>query len=267
MSRDIKQTYTLTFGNAAENHAGMQMLGKDIKNGCSINTLEKISQLFSNSKYTTEIVDLLPNLPETYRNTPCINYEAKLLIVRKGTVGLVGSIDELEKLFLETKHQEVDKQAWMKGKVVNKHARWNLCYDDFSQEPDYVNKKGRVINFSDVPYLNKVRKSLLDILKYTGVSIDNLVAEMNYYYDISKYGIGYHGDTERKIVVGIRLGDSMPLCYQWYFQGAPVGDKIILNLDHGDFYIMSEKAVGTDWKRRIIPTLRHAAGCSKYTNV
>ena len=31
-------------------------------------------------------------------------------------------------------------------------------------------------------------------------------------------------------------------------------------------YIMSEKATGQDWKKNlIIPTLRHAAGCSKYT--
>lgn len=29
-------------------------------------------------------------------------------------------------------------------------------------------------------------------------------------------------------------------------------------------YIMSEKAVGYDWKKRKIPTLRHAAGADKY---
>jgi hypothetical protein len=29
-------------------------------------------------------------------------------------------------------------------------------------------------------------------------------------------------------------------------------------------YVMSEKAVGFDWKKRIVPTLRHAAGCDKY---
>lgn len=32
-------------------------------------------------------------------------------------------------------------------------------------------------------------------------------------------------------------------------------------------YIMSEKAVGTDWKHSSIPTMRHAAGCRKYTNL
>ena len=31
-------------------------------------------------------------------------------------------------------------------------------------------------------------------------------------------------------------------------------------------YIMSDKAVGYDWKSRNILTLRHAAGCAKFTN-
>lgn len=30
-------------------------------------------------------------------------------------------------------------------------------------------------------------------------------------------------------------------------------------------YVMSEKAVGTDWKMSKIPTLRHATGCKKFT--
>lgn len=38
-------------------------------------------------------------------------------------------------------------------------------------------------------------------------------------------------------------------------------------LHYGDLYIMSKKAVGTDWKKKIIPTLRHTAGNSKYTTL
>jgi hypothetical protein len=30
---------------------------------------------------------------------------------------------------------------------------------------------------------------------------------------------------------------------------------------------MSEKAVGFDWKKKKIPTLRHAAGCIKYLTI
>ena len=39
---------------------------------------------------------------------------------------------------------------------------------------------------------------------------------------------------------------------------------IELNLNHGDIYIMSEKAVGYDWKMSSIYTLRHAAGSKSF---
>ena len=39
---------------------------------------------------------------------------------------------------------------------------------------------------------------------------------------------------------------------------ATTDEFYVLDLNPGDLYIMSEKAVGTDWKKKIIPTLRHA---------
>ena len=55
--------------------------------------------------------------------------------------------------------------------------------------------------------------------------------------------------------------------YQWFHQGTPVGPRAKLLLNHGDFYVMSEKATGFDWKRRKIPTLRHAAGAAKFLRI
>jgi alkylated DNA repair dioxygenase AlkB len=54
----------------------------------------------------------------------------------------------------------------------------------------------------------------------------------------------------------------MPLQYQWFLRGKPTGEPTRLELQHGDLYIMSEKATGNDWKKRVIPTLRHVAGDS-----
>ena len=41
----------------------------------------------------------------------------------------------------------------------------------------------------------------------------------------------------------------------------------INSIEHGDMYIMSEKATGFDWKSKSKYTLRHAAGCQKYTDI
>lgn len=100
-----------------------------------------------------------------------------------------------------------------------------------------------------------------------GTKAIDMQVEGNYYYDIKKCGIGFHGDTERKSVVGVRLGATLPICYQWYIGSTPIGDMYNVDLHHGDTYIMSEKTTGYDWKRKKVHTLRHAAGCKKYCSV
>jgi hypothetical protein len=112
----------------------------------------------------------------------------------------------------------------------------------------------------------KVNKKKLP--KYLGVKAKHLIGELNHYYNVNKCGIGYHGDTERRIVICIRLGASIPLNYYWYKNSKRVGNRIIVeDLTEGDMYIMSDKAVGYDWKLRKGGrlTLRHSAGCAKYT--
>lgn len=152
----------------------------------------------------------------------------------------------------------------MYGRVVNKVARHNLCFGDYNQTPDFATGRGTVVSFDRVPLLKRVREELPSII---GPKASNCVAEGNYYYNPHKCGIGFHGDAERKIVIAIRLGVSLPLHYQWFLENQPIGPRIPLTINHGDIYIMSAKAVGTDWKRRKIPTLRHAAGADKYLTI
>ena len=147
------------------------------------------------------------------------------------------------------------------GKVMNKLARHNLCYADFAQEPDYESGRGRVVAYDSVPLLNRLRAGLREVLKEKG---DDLKCEGNRYYDVKKCGIGWHGDSERKRVVAFRAGASMRIGYQWYKEGERIGARFTETMHHGDMYIMSEKAVGWDWKRRKVLTLRHAAGCDKF---
>jgi len=79
------------------------------------------------------------------------------------------------------------------------------------------------------------------------------VEKGNYYYDPSKCEIGFYGDTQRKIVIAVRLGQSLPLHYQWFYQSKSIGQQIELMIHHGNIYVMSIKAVGTDWKKNRHP--------------
>lgn len=230
-------SFTITFGDVAENHKGMQNIGTLALAGMSISELQEIE--FPD----TEIVNL------TREGTP----EAQVLIIRNAI--------DADFLFAEMKSLDWDTKALMYGAVRNKHARHNLCFSDISQDPDYESGKGRIYSFNSVPELQKTR----EIITNLHPKFVNLQAEGNYYYD-KTCGIGYHGDAERKIVVGVRLGDPFPLCYRWYCNGVQTSETIQINLQHGDIYIMSEKAVGNDWKRKKVHTLRHAAGAQKYIN-
>lgn len=239
----MSETITITFCERAENHVGMQIVGIDNSDnisGFTFNDLLKIKTQLTD-QYICE-----------FFNLSNFDIEAGILVIRN-------MIDFDKDLFEEMKSLQWDVKAKMYGKVVNKKARWNLIFSNAHQDANYEEGRGTVVSFDTTPLLSKVRDLLSDMTPI------QLVAEGNYYHDINKCGISYHGDSERRIVIGVRLGASMNLCYAWYHKYKRVTNVAEIMLNSGDVYIMSDKAVGNDWKKSSIPTLRHAAGCNKFT--
>ncbi len=260
---------TLTFGDMAENHVGMEQLGKLVNKGEGfnfddlMNIKTKMEAIGGICELTS--LDLYMDVNEWDPNDEV--EPAHVLIIKDGVNLLLKNCSDYSAndMFREQIALDVDRQAFMYGRVVEKHARWNLCFDDESREPDYENGKGRIIGYNEVPITKKLYEQFTT---HFGEKATNLKGEGNYYYDIRKCGIGFHGDSERRKVIGVRLGEnSMPLHYQWFKDGNPVGDRIVLNMNGGDIYIMSEKAVGTDWKKKKVFTLRHATGSNKFTSI
>jgi len=247
------KVYTITFGDVAENHAKMQKIGTLHENGYSIEKLQNIQKKLTSFGLETEMVDLNAGFDSSF-------HQAKVLIIRRGAQFILG--EETAGLIQENDNLTMDKKAKMKGKVVNKVARWNLCFADEDQEPNYEDGKGRVVAWEHIPKIARIRQV---ISEWTEDVLLN--GEANYYYDISKCGIGFHGDGERKKVFAVRMGETMPLYFKWFQNSQPVGNPIELVLNDGDMYIMSEKAVGFDWLKKKIATLRHSTGCSKFTGI
>lgn len=248
----MNTTLTLTFGDICENHVGNQQIGKDADEGLNYEDITNIKEYYDSlgcECILYDLKDLLENKMES---------ESAYFLVIKNGINNSTKYNK-EELIEEHLNLEWDKKCLMYKKVVNKHARHNLCYGDFSQEPEYENGKGRVYNFNDLKVLNDIRINLGTINE----KLKNLMCEGNLYYNTDKCYIGFHGDTERKIVVGCRLGNNFPLYYQWYLKFKPVGNLFTIDLEDGDMYFMSSKAVGTDWKKSSKLTLRHAAGSKK----
>ena len=260
----MNKAVCITFGEQSLTHIGMKINGEKISNkGYNIKDLQNFKTEFENIGCNCELISL-NNFLTQYKSDTFAN----VLVIRNCVNQILG--EESDKLLFQNLIDlEWDKKYWdtRRQKVLNKRARYNLCFGNKSQEPDYENMKGTIIDYNKISVLKKLKDKLENICNNNNY----LECEGNYYYDATKCGIGYHGDSERKKVFGISFCTNditREINWIWYKNNKRVSDNISLKLNNGDCYIMSEKASGYDWKKSSILTLRHAAGIegSKYLN-
>lgn len=187
---------------------------------------------------------------------------------------------------------------------LNPLGKPELVPDAGDVTQDYVRHKHpknpaiKFTNFAFKGELAKFRDRFAKILGPFGYKVRHQFAELNKYYKLD-CGIGPHGDVERGLgdqsgaVNCLKVGRAIPLGFTWYHKTKPVGKEqvippcgsasfepvtrkkkhwtktavsAVVNLGHGDFYMMSEKAIGKDWKCQDY-ALRHFAGHRKYTGL
>jgi hypothetical protein len=264
-----RRAYCLTLGDCGENEIGMEIIGCSAVDGVSVHQLRTIQQGLVAKGVACELLDLALLAGGTQKEVS----EAAVLVVRGGVDALLqGSLQREADVLAELDSMPKDTTGLTRGgKVHDKHARHNNTMADYSQQPDIPNKKGTVVNFADYPATKALRDAIRSLLGNAGVewpSSTTPVGELNDYYDADACGIGFHGDKERKIVIGARMGPGahgLPLKFLWWHKCMPVGSEGVIDLNAGDVYIMSVKAVGTDSSKSSIHTLRHAAGRTGYS--
>ena len=253
---DSQATITLTFCEVGENHIHNQMVGQQIPHGLSAAQVRMLAESIEDS----ELIEL-----NTLLDDPEKGDEACVLVIRGGVDKL---IDDSASLLPTLLALDWDTKVYSRrhGKVVNKHARSNLIFAQASQQPCYEEGKGTIVAYSQIPVLEKLKDNIYEklIRQHLDGPIE-LIAEGNYYKDNCKQGIGWHGDAERKLVVGVRFGGTMKLKFAWFHRSVPVSNSHEIILNHGDIYIMSSAAVGSNWNMHSKHMLRHCAGADKYT--
>ena len=270
--KKIDSVVTLTFGEQAENGRQMKKVasgkGGLAPEGMTVEELQAFIPMLEKAGFTPEwknLGDLLAGTSAKIKGTETtimdIVEPAGILIVRGFANKVLEKYGGAEALYWEQLGLNWDRRCKMYGVVREKKARRNLCYSNFSQEPNYEAGLGRVYEWKNVPLTALIRAAISDSF---GPKAQGLQGEGNWYYDPEKCGIGFHGDAERRIVYAVRAGLGMPLEYRWFYQGRQIGEPWMTTVNGGDLYIMSHKAAGTDWRLRRIPTLRHAAGAKKF---
>lgn len=258
--KKMKKTWSLTIGNGGENHTGMEFLGKRRKKGegwtidrllgakdVLENIFGKKVEVFNLNELCLENVEI----PEQQRPK-----DAYLMVVR----------NFLTKEVHENFKKELSSYEWdrkyfdtRRQKVLNKHARANVCYGKKGRAADYENKKGTIIGFDQSPLVGK----LLNVVEIL-MNDEGLIVEGNQYDNVDKNGIGPHGDTERVLVACLRVGHAMTMKFGMFNNCLMKGKSFQTIINGGDLYFMSEDAVGAEWKHRSKWTWRHAAGAPKY---
>ena len=248
--------FAITFGEVAILHIGSNELGKIRENGFSVKELKNIKKKIGKQ---AKLIKLSKELPKEIRK----ENDAAVLVIKNGADLFLGK-GYADKLLNEQLKVEYDKKYYdiRTKKTKNKRARYNIVFGEENIKASEDYKIYTVKSFKSLKYLNKFRKSLPNFL---GDKAVNLNAEGNYYYE-KKSGIGYHGDAERKIVICLSLGSSSTLRYVWRMPNSSekYGNSIDIKVNHGDIYIMSEKATGNDWKKRSKVRIVHGAGSDKY---
>ena len=217
----------ITAGEQSENHVGMQINGNGLaKSGFTIDDLLLFKTTLEEKKINCEYY----RLDSVLEDKNHLN-AAALLIIRNGVDYIIN--DNSKSMLKEQVNYEWDKKYWdtRRSKVLNKHARANVCFGEYNIEPNYEEKQGRIVAYKDVKYLDILRQNLCKMLGKKG---ENLICEGNRYFDIKKCGIGWHGDSERKKVIGLRLGEKMMFKIRWYFKCNAVSESINIELEDGD---------------------------------
>jgi hypothetical protein len=95
--------------------------------------------IFEKRGYVCELVNLNEYIEEGAD-------EACVLVIKRGAEALLsGSEYSPNELFEELVKLNWDSKILNYGKVMNKRARYNLCFGNDPQEPSYEQGKGRII--------------------------------------------------------------------------------------------------------------------------
>lgn len=254
----MSDRFALTLGEQSEIHVGCQIHGNGLaKEGFTVAELKEFKEMFGDE---AKLVMLSDSLPAELRK----ENEAAVLHIKGGVSLLMGAVDYADGMLREQRAVEYDKFYFdrRRQRKLRKIARHNAVFGDVHIECSEDYKQSTVIAYHEVPLFQRLRALLPEVF---GEKARELNSEGNHYHD-GKAGIGFHGDSERKIVICCSLGKPTVLRYYWRHPGSSdVGSEIMdVALDHGDMYIMSEKATGYDWRMRSKYRLVHAAGAEPY---
>lgn len=236
-------SFTLSFARQARGHTATSSV-QDADTGVQLADLERIAGVLRGRGIECEITRM-----------SCAGEDAYLLHA-KSAFDPSAAEAELQSVQFPT-------QELLKGEVKNLKKRLNAQIADFSQEADLLAKTHKVIHWDALPACRSIRDALKEITRESVLNCDIVAYPVAQEGRRQTCGIGWHGDKERALVAGVRLGSMtgrFPLSFCFFHQWKPISQMWTFTFSPGDLYIPCRKATGFDAGKPSVVSLKHAAG-------
>lgn len=260
---DVLPDYSMVFCDCAFSQPGghSKTNGVMAQEGFSANQLRRMCASLNAIGVCARIVDLRADAESKGASASTLARmdEAVVLVIHDGANALTNDPQMANKMLREHQGLAYDTKTLMYNKVREARSRRNLYFADEARPSDMANGQNTVVAWSSVPANVQCLRALTERLGTTEVN----TAVANYYPDPRKCGIGWHGDAERRQTIMVRLGagsNTRPIHFMWCEDAKRIVSPVTIDLQHGDVLVPCAKAVGTDYKRKSVPTVRHATG-------
>ena len=244
-------SYTLLLCDcAASQGQGSDSIGKMAERGFSPTQLRALAASLTKRGVPCDVFELTPHCTAPDAEDACAIVIHAARLDHEGFPLADAMLEEVEAI-------QYDKFTFTYQAAKAAHSRHLVFVGDSLREPVPEEGTHTVLAWDSLPACELAARLVSRELR----SWDLKVACALHYPDIDKCGISWHGDQERRQTVLFRLGKAQrPIHLRWMHENKPAGPVISIPLAHGDVFIPCAKAVGTDYKRRKVPTLRHATG-------
>lgn len=257
----MTETVNLVISESGHNY-GVHLKNDTTDNGYTLDDLMGICRTYSQEPYNARFSLYMLHEYATDVPSGCPDVDEAYVLVWRNYLNRQDATDlykEQVALPWDTKYYD-----WKRNKVLHQHSRKNLRFGEDEQKPEYENGKETIIPFRSVPCLQTLRNR---INKTFDRGIYDMNIQSHRFYDPEYTGIGWHGNEGMCKQIGLCLGINTTMKFRWWYDWHSFGKTVEIPLQNGDLYIVSKKAVGSDWRKRKIATLRNSIGSEKFTKV
>lgn len=151
-----------------------------------------------------------------------------------------------------------DNERIHNGKLVSNRLGNKLLFYDLNSAWKYplsINDKcGTIYNSKLIPTLDLFQKMLQQQVGFLPV------VDATYYYNTKECFTPLHQVKDRKKIVGLGIGATMPLQFRWFHGSISCSDTMTIPIEHGDLYILSQGAAGMHKEKQTKLYLKYGIG-------